>query len=240
MRLKSPTPTDGTTVPPVEKPTSYRTVGSLGTGALLVVFGAIFLFAFGFGSEKHPVGSTVGLLMVVAGAVGGLYPAAFSHADHLSIRNPFRRIDISWPRVESVSARLSTVVETVAEEGEPHKYTVWAIPVSMHDRRKSDRSMAKKVRTARAESAKQAAGVGDIAGSAMGGAGYGRPRTLREDPVAAMAFADQAVVEMRDRQRVCTTSVENAAPTTVTWTWYTLAPFAVSVALVVAAIAGAF
>lgn len=240
MRLKSPAATDGATVPPAEKPTSYRTVGSLGTGVLLVVFGAIFLFAFGLGSDKHPVGTTIGLLMVVSGVVGGLYPAAFSHADRLSIRNPFRRIDVSWPRVESISARLSTVVETVAEEGKPHKFTVWAIPVSMHERRKNDRAVAKKVRSARAESAKRASGSGDIAGGAMGAAGYGRPKTLREDPLETMAFADQAVVEMRDRQRLCTTSVEKAAPTTVTWTWYTLAPFGVSVALVVAAIAGVF
>ena len=239
MRLKSPAATDDATASPAEKPTSYRTVGSLGTGALLVVFGAVFLFAFGFGSGGHPVGATIGLLMIVSGVVGGLYPAAFSHADRLSIRNPFRRIDVSWPRVESISARLSTVVETVAEEGKPHKFTVWAIPVSMHERRKNDRVVAKKVRTARAESAKQSAGVGDIAGSAMGAAGYGRPRALREDPLETMAFADQAVVEMRDRQRLCTTSMEKEAPTTVTWTWYTLAPFGVAVALVVAAIAGA-
>lgn len=242
MRLKSPATTDGASVSPMEKPTAYRTLGSLGTGALLVVFGAIFLLAFGLGSEKHPVGATVGLLMIVCGAVGGLYPAAFSHADHLSIRNPFRRIEISWPRVESVSARLSTVVETEAEaqEGKPRKFTIWAIPVSMHERRKSDRAAAKKVRAARAESAKQAKGLGDVAGSAIGAAGYGRPKTLRDNPVDTMAFADQAVSEMRDRQRTCTTQKDEAAPTTVTWTWYTLAPFAVSIALVVAAIAGAF
>ncbi|MEY9855352.1 hypothetical protein ABH935_000951 [Catenulispora sp. GAS73] len=240
MRLKSPAPTDDTTVSPVEKPTSYRTVGSLGTGAVLVAFGALFLFAFGLGSEKHPVGSMVGLVMLVSGVVGGIYPAAFSHADHLTVRNPFRRIDISWPRVESVSAKLSLVVETVAEEGKAHKYTIWSVPVSMHERRKSDRAVAKQARAARAESARQAAGAGDIAGSAMGAAGYGRPKSLHEDPLEHMALADQAVVEMRDRQRVCTTSVENAAPTAVTWTWYTLAPFVVSVALLVAAIAGAF
>lgn len=240
MRLKSPATTDGDTMPPAEKPTAYRTVGSLGTGALLAVFGAIFLFATGLSSEKHPVGAMVGLLMIVSGVVGGIYPAAFSHPDHLSIRNPFRRIDISWPRVDSISARLSMVVQTVAEEGKPHKYTIWAVPVSMHERRKSDKVVAKKVRSARAESARQSAGSGDIAGSALGAAGYGRPRSYREDPVENMAFADQAVVEMRDRQRLCTTSMENAAPTKVTWTWYTLAPFAVSVALVVAAIAGAF
>ena len=148
--------------------------------------------------------------------------------------------DAPEPKTKTVSARLSTVVETVAEEGKARKFTIWAIPVSMHERRKNDRVVAKKVRTARAESAKQAAGSGDIAGSAIGAAGYGRPKTLRDDPVATMAFADQAVVEMRDRQRVCTTPMEKAAPTTVTWTWYTLAPFGVAVALVVAAIAGAF
>jgi hypothetical protein len=256
MRLKSPAPTGDATAPPAEKPTAYRTVGSLGSGALLAVFGAIFLLAFGLGSEKHPVGATVGLLMMVCGVVGGLYPAAYSYADRLSIRNPFRRIDISWPHVEAITARLSMVVETVGEgagggsgeagegasagAGKPRKFTIWAIPVSMHERRKSDRAMAKQVRTARAESAKQAGGAGDIAAKAIGAAGYGRPKSLREDPVDAMAFADQAVMEMRDRKRQCVTSVEDAAATKVTWTWYTLAPFVVSVVLVVAAVAGAF
>jgi hypothetical protein len=240
MRLKSPATADGATASDAEKPTAYRTIGSLGTGALLVVFGAIFVFAFGLSSDKHPVGALVGLLMMVSGVIGGLYPAAFSYPDRISIRNPFRRIDVSWPRVEAVSARLSMVIETVPEEGKAHKYTVWAIPVSMHERRKNDRAVAKKVRVARSESAKQAASGGDLAGSALGSAGYGRPKTLREDPVETMAFADQAVVEMRDRKRMCTMSVEKAAATTVTWNWYTLAPFGVSVALLVAAILGAF
>jgi hypothetical protein len=240
MRLKSPASEDGASTSPLDKPTSYRTGGSLGTGAFLVVFGAIFFFAFGLGSEKHPVGSMVGLLMVVCGVLGGIYPAAFSHPDRLTIRNPFRRIEISWPRVESVSARLSMVVETVPEDGAAHKFTIWAIPVSMHDRRKADRAANKKMRDARAAATGQSRGAGDVAGGAIGGAGYGRPKAYREDPVDSMAFADQAVVEMRDRRRVCTTSLADAAPTKVTWTWYTLVPFGASIALLVAAIAGAF
>ncbi|MFL6116573.1 MAG: hypothetical protein ACJ786_35235 [Catenulispora sp.] len=239
MRLKSPTSTDDTAVSPAEKPTSYRTAGSLGTGALLVVFGAIFLLAFGLGSEKHPVGAMIGLVMIVAGVVGGIYPAAFSYGEHLLIRNPFRRIEIAWPRVESVTARLSTVVETVPEEGGARKFTIWAIPVSMHERRKADRSAAKQVRQVRAE-ANRANRPGGAAGRGPGGAGYGRPSRMREDPVEIMAFADQAVVEMKDRRRACSTPAEQAAPTKVMWTWYTLAPFAVSIALLVAAVAGAF
>lgn len=224
---------------PAEKPTSYRTAGSLGTGVLLVVFGVIFLVAFGLGSEKHPVGATIGLVMIVAGVVGGIYPAAFSYAEHLLIRNPFRRIEIAWPRVESVTARLSTVVETVPEEGKAQKFTIWAIPVSMHERRKADRAAAKQVRQVRSEAANQANRAGG-GGRGMGAAGYGRPPRMREDPVESMAFADQAVVEMKDRQRACPTSAEQAAPTKVTWTWFTLAPFVVSVGLLVAALAGAF
>jgi hypothetical protein len=74
----------------------------------------------------------------------------------------------------------------------------------------------------------------------MGAAGYGRPKSLRADPVDSMAFADQAVSEMRDRQRACKTSVEKAAGTRIVWTWYTVAPFGLSVVLLVAAVAGAF
>jgi hypothetical protein len=240
MRLKSQASEDGASTSPLEKPTAYRTGGSLGTGAFLVVFGAIFFFAFGLGSEKHPVGSTVGLLMMVSGFLGGIYPAAFSHPDRLTIRNPFRRIEISWPRVESIQARLSMVVETVPEDGAAHKYTIWAIPVSMHDRRKADRAANKQMREARAAATGQATRSGDVAASPLGGVGYGRPKKYHEDPLDSMAFADQAVVEMKDRRRVCTTALENAAPTKVTWTWYTLVPFGASIALLVAAIAGAF
>ncbi|MBW8806976.1 MAG: hypothetical protein JF587_24445 [Catenulisporales bacterium] len=238
MRLKSPTSTDDTALSPAEKPTSYRTAGSLGTGALLVVFGAIFLVAFGLGSEKHPVGAMIGLVMLVAGFVGGIYPAAFSYGEHLLIRNPFRRIEIAWPRVESITARLSTVVQTVPAEGRAHKFTIWAIPVSMHERRKADRAAAKKVRQVRAEASQ--ANRGGTAGRGLGGAGYGRPPRVREDPLETMAFADQAVVEMKDRQRACSTPAEQAAPTKVLWTWYTLAPFVLSIGLLVAAVAGAF
>jgi hypothetical protein len=240
MRLKSPAATDGATASPAEKPTSYRTVGSLGTGALLMVFGVIFLFAFGLGSEKHPVGAMVGLLMLVGGFVGGVYPAAFSYTEYLLIRNPFRRVEIAWPRVDSVAARLSTMVETVPEGGKRRKFTIWAVPVSMHERRKADRASARKIRQVKGDAARAARGVGDVAGGAPGSAGYGRPRAFREDPMETMAFADQAVTEMRDRQRACSTTLEQAAPTKTTWTWYTVAPFAVSVALVVAAMAGAF
>ncbi|GAA2062304.1 PH domain-containing protein [Catenulispora yoronensis] len=239
MRLKSPSTNDAP-ASPAEKPTSYRTVGSLGTGALLVVFGAIFLFAFSLGSEKHPIGATLGLLMIVGGTIGGLYPAAFSYPDHLLIRNPFRRIEVAWPRVDSVTARLSTVVQTVPEEGKARKFTIWSIPVSMHERRKSDRAASKKIRQIKSEAAKQATSAGDIAGGALGAAGYGRPRAMRQDPLETMAFADQAVVEMRDRQRACSTSVEKAAGTTVTWTWYTVGPFVVAAVLVVLAGVGVF
>ncbi|NUR62287.1 MAG: hypothetical protein HOV87_27050 [Catenulispora sp.] len=233
MRLKSPAPTDGAPASPAEKPTAYRTIGSLATGGLLVIFGVIFLFAFGLSSESHPVGVVVGLLMIVGGVVGGIYPAAFSYGEQLVIRNPFRRIEIAWPRVESVSARLSMVVETLPEEGRRGKYTIWAIPVSMHERRKSDRAAAKQARQAKADAARAASRAGDVGG-------YGSMRARHHDPVESLAFADQAVAEMRDRQRACSTPVEQAKPTAVTWTWYTVGPFAVAVALLVAAIAGAF
>ena len=243
MRLKSPaTPTDGGTdgaagTDPAEKPIAYRTFGSLAMGAVLAAFGLLFLVSFGFGSDSHPVGATAGLLMVVAGAIGGLYPAAYSYADRLEIRNPFRRIVVSWPRVDTVSARLSTVVETVPEAGTAKKFTIWAIPVSMHERRKSDRVASKANREARAEAAKRTA---DAETRLLSGGGFGMTTRHHRDPLETMAFADQAVSELKDRKAACPTSMEKAAATSVTWTWYTLAPFGAAVALLVAAVAGAF
>lgn len=259
MRLKSPAGAqDGTTpAPSGEKPTAYRTVGSLVTGILLIVFGLIGFFAFGFGAERHPLGAAIGLLMAVGGTVGGVYPAAYSYRERYVIRNPFRLITVPWPRVSDVSAKLSLVVAAKPETGQAgqvgdgrtgdgedkgRKFTVWAIPVSMHERRKSDRSAAKTVRDQRNAAMRAARGSGNVDAMLHGGIGAPSPsaaaRRGQNQIMDAMAFADQAVIEMRDRMRVCDTPLEASAPVTVTWTWYTLVPTAVAVLVVVLAAVG--
>jgi hypothetical protein len=246
MRLKSPAgPQDGTTpAPPAEKPTAYRTAGSLVTGILLVVFGLIGFSAFAFGAGRHPMGAAVALLLAVGGFVGGLYPAAYSYNERYVIRNPFRLIVVPWPRIEDVTARLSLVVTAKAEAGQEkgRGFTVWAVPVSMHDRRKLDKGAAKKARSERSMAMRAARGAGNMDAVMHGGIGAPSPsaaaRRGQNEMMESLAFADQAVIEMRDRMRACDTTVEASGPVTVTWTWYTLGAVAVSVLLVVLAAVG--
>jgi hypothetical protein len=255
MRLKSPTGAqDGTTpAPPREKPTTYRTVGSLVTGLLLIVFGLIGFLAFGFGAGRHPLGAAIAFLLAVAGFVGGLYPAAYSYRERFVIRNPFRLITVPWPRMAEATARLSMVVttreaaddaETEALTGEKKKtpkFTVWAVPVSMHDRRKADRNTAKQAREVRNAAMRAARGSNP---DAMMHGGIGAPspsaaaRRGENERIESMAFADQAIVEMRDRQRACDTAFDASEPVTVQWTWYTLGAAGVAVLLVLLAAVG--
>jgi hypothetical protein len=245
MRLKPPAAAaDGATPTPTgEKPTVYRALSSLVSGGLMVAFGLLLASTMAFGSDKHPIGTALGVLLFAAGLVGGLYPAAKSHADRLEIVNPFRRIVVPWPRVEEVSARLSLVVLTKPEPGAEagHKFTVWAVPVSMHDRRKADRTLAKQTQEARRAAMQEAKSMRNTEALLRGGRGAG-PMRFHPGvaPIDAMAFADQAVSEMNDRKRICDTRESEAPATAVSWTWWSLALFGAAALLLVLAAVGVF
>ena len=245
MRLKPPAAAaDGATPTPAgEKPTVYRALSSLVSGGVMVVFGLLLASTMAFGTDKHPVGVALGVLLVAAGLIGGLYPTARSHADRLEIVNPFRRIVVAWPRVEEVSARLSLVVQTKPEPGAEagHKFTVWAVPVSMHERRKADRTVAKQAQAAGRVAMQEAKGRMDTEALLRGGRGAGPMRfNPGVAPIETMAFVDQAVSEMNDRKRICDTRESDAAATTVSWTWWSLAFFGAAALLLVLAAVGAF
>ena len=66
-----------------------------------------------------------------------LRPAVLVGAHRMRVRNPFRTIDLPWGSVEGVRATLTTVVHT-----EDAKYQIWALPVSLMDRKKALRKAA--------------------------------------------------------------------------------------------------
>ncbi|MCM2577881.1 PH domain-containing protein [Streptomyces meridianus] len=82
---------------------------------------------------------TAAVLLVVAPLVVAftLRPAVFVGAHRLRVRNPFRTIDLPWGSVDAIRATLSTVVHT-----EDAKYQIWALPVSLRDRKKAMRASA--------------------------------------------------------------------------------------------------
>ncbi|MER5207208.1 PH domain-containing protein [Streptomyces sp. NPDC002825] len=66
-------------------------------------------------------------------------PAVYANDDRLRIRNPFRSIVLPWATVADVRAGYSSEVFT--QEGV--KYQLWAIPVSLRQRKKAARQAAR-------------------------------------------------------------------------------------------------
>jgi hypothetical protein len=64
-----------------------------------------------------------------------LRPAVFANNDRLRIRNPFRTITLPWAAVADVRAGYSS--EAFTQDGT--KYQLWAIPVSLRQRKRAAR-----------------------------------------------------------------------------------------------------
>ncbi|HEV3174015.1 MAG TPA: PH domain-containing protein [Actinocrinis sp.] len=178
---------------PAEKPTVYRGVAALLGGAVAALFclyGAIDL-AVEVGSPDL-IGIAVLVLVAVLAAVFGIYPAAFSDDEGLLVRNPFRNIRLPWSEVTDLSARLSFVAHT-----ESGRFTVFAIPVSLRERRRADRQRLRAV--AQTQRAARRGGGGGTQSSLP----FGAPRSQQrhhDAHIERLAFADQAIVEMNARR----------------------------------------
>ncbi|HZP50039.1 PH domain-containing protein [Actinocrinis sp.] len=168
-----------------EKPTVYRGPAALIGGALVVLFcgfGAIDLLIES-GTQDLVAASVLALVAVLAGLYG-VYPAAFAWNDRLVVRNPFRTIELPWDAVTDLSARLSFIAHT-----ESRRFTVWAIPVSLRERRRSERHRLRDLSQAQ-RLAKRGVPADML-----------QSRNRRPyDPVDRLSFADQAIEEMNARR----------------------------------------
>ncbi|GAA2452833.1 PH domain-containing protein [Streptomyces macrosporus] len=132
-----------------------------------------------------------------------LRPAVFAGRERLRVRNPFRTITLPWASVEEVRAAYSSEVFAGGR-----KYQMWAIPVSLRQRKKALRKGGGPV----ASPNLAAPGAAFTAGAAGG---------------AHQAQADQAVEEIRTlAERHAAEEAAQGAPT-VRWAYEVLAPLAV-------------
>jgi hypothetical protein len=176
---------------PGEKPTVYRGLGALIGGALVTLFclgGAIDLIIEE--GRADLIGAAILFLVAALAFAYGVYPAAFSYEDRLVVRNPMRTITLPWSAVTNLTAKLSFVAHT-----EQARYTVWAVPVSLRERRRAERTRLRELSRQEREMARARRN----AGAAGYGLDHGPSRRGGFEAIEKLSFADQAVSEMNER-----------------------------------------
>ncbi|WP_327177646.1 PH domain-containing protein [Streptomyces sp. NBC_01335] len=186
---------------------TYRSTPATVAGALLLLLIAWLLGdALISGEGRAPWLALAGAVLVAPLVVAfTLRPAVLAGARRILIRNPFRTIVLPWSRMADVRAAYST--ELFTTDGK--KYQVWALPVSLRDRKRAVRQSSA-ARREGAEARKQV-----------------RP-----------AVADQAVADLRKlaEEDAATGGAAGAQEVTasVRWAWEIIGPaVAGGIALVV-------
>ncbi|MEW1751093.1 PH domain-containing protein [Streptomyces angustmyceticus] len=196
---------DRSTPPPQQyAERSYRSPAALAGGVLLLALGGWL------GGDALLRGAAHTKLMAVFALLLGvplviaytLRPLVRAGEDRLTVRNPFRTVTLPWGAVETLRAAFST--EAVSTAGTT--YQLWAIPVSLRQRKKASRQ------------ARRGAGSGPRFGP-HAGAG--------EDGSVQRAVADQALVELREvKERAAGRESAQGEPV-VRWSYETIAPMVV-------------
>ncbi|MDF6044466.1 PH domain-containing protein [Streptomyces sp. JH14] len=136
--MTSPTPP----AEPTYADRAFRSPAGLVGGVLLILLlGWMGIDAAFRGHGRVPWLALSGLLTIVPLIVAfTLRPAVFANDQRIRIRNPFRTITMPWTSVAGIRARFST--ELFTEDGK--KYQLWAVPVSLRQRKKAARQQSRK------------------------------------------------------------------------------------------------
>ncbi|MFE4020264.1 PH domain-containing protein [Streptomyces sp. NPDC059101] len=192
-------PETSTSPPPQYAERSYRSPAALVGGALLILLG-LWLGADAVlrGTAHTKLTALFALLLEVPlVAAFSLRPLVRANEDRLVVRNPFRTITLPWAAVEELRATFSAEVFA----GGGTKYQLWAIPVSLRQRKKVARQAARGPRADRPRF-----GLNADAGPV--------PR----------AMADQTLAELREiKERAAHRETAQGEPR-VRWSYEILAP----------------
>jgi hypothetical protein len=188
------------------------------------------------GSGRTPWEAAAGIVLFVPLiSAYTIWPCVRSNAERMIVRNPLRTVTLPWTEVESVTAALSVEVRTAEQ-----KFQVWALPVSLRQRKRDSRRAMRAVgddslqtprrgrrySTSRTGSDFPVGGPGLRSRGNVPSASYGAA-----DP--SRAWADQAVSELNELREKADRTRPSATGTTVVWTWWLIAPIVVgAVALV--------
>ncbi|KJK55593.1 PH domain-containing protein [Saccharothrix sp. ST-888] len=203
----------------------YRSVPGVISGVLLLaVAGWLIIDAIVTGTGRTPwialAAAPVFALPVVAYT---LRPVVYANERRLLVRNPLRTVEAPWASVDALRAGYS--VELLAAG---KKYQVWAVPVSLRQRKRANRVV------------NRAAGAAETFSDRT--RTFGQPaqsrRGLRQgDSDPTRAWSDQVVDTLQEIAERNATRPDAAGPVVVRWCWWIIAPTLVGLAAFVTLIA---
>ena len=209
----------------------FRSVPGAAAGAvilLLVLWLCIDAMVVGRGRAPLEGAAVIVLLVPLIGAFT-VWPCVRANASRLIVRNPFRTITVPWVEVESLQAGLSVELRSGGQ-----KYQVWALPVSLRQRKRGNRRAMREL----ADPGSQGSRRGRLGPGrdypAAGGPGLRSRGAAAAAPVSGdpnRAWADNVVSQLNEMRERAGAPVAGAA--VVRWSWWVIAPAVVgAVALV--------
>lgn len=180
---------------------SYRSGTAVAGGVVMLALAAwLGGDAMIRGEGRTPLVAAAVLLLAVPLVVAfTMRPAVYAGEELLRIRNPFRTIHLPWGSVVTVRAGYSSEVLT-----ESAKYQLWAIPVSVRERKKATRH-------------NERLSSGRAPGGLLGMSRVEDAATGRRAP------SDQAIEELRE---LAERRADRTGTPTVRWAYEILAPMA--------------
>ncbi|MEV6974340.1 PH domain-containing protein [Kitasatospora sp. NPDC093806] len=194
---------------PVYADRVYRSVPGMISGVLLLAVAAWLIGDAALnGTGKTPWVSLAAVPVFAFPVIAyTLRPAVRANERRLVVRNPLRTITAPWASVDALRAGYS--VELLAEGD---KYQVWAVPVSLRQRKRAAR--------ARERGGQQhASRLGMVFGS---GAPSGPGVQGSADPTKA--WSDQVVGVLQDMAERNAGRPDATGPVEVRWCWWIIAP----------------
>ncbi|MGW6918199.1 PH domain-containing protein [Kitasatospora sp. NPDC054939] len=218
------TPHQGSAAPdaePVYADRVYRSVPGVISGVLLLaVAGWLIGDAVLNGSGKTPWVSLAAVPVFAFPVIAyTLRPAVLANDRRLVVRNPLRTVVAPWGSVDALRAGYS--VELLAGG---RKYQVWAVPVSLRQRKRASRIRAR--------------GGREQQHASRLGTTFGRPSLPVVDgaPDPNRAWSDQVVGVLQELAERNARRPEASGPVVVRWCWWIIAPTLLGLAALVAVI----
>jgi hypothetical protein len=182
--------------------------GMAGGGLLLALIAWMVVDALVRGEGRTPWLALAAALLVVPLIVAfSVRPAVFVNEERVRIRNPFRTITLPWGAVADVRAGYSSELFTT----EGVKYQLWAIPVSLRQRKRAARRQMQRA-------------TDDPHGATSVHADV-------SDSAARMAPADQTIADLREMAERLGTRASAQGEPQVRWAYEVLAPVAAGAVL---------